>query len=74
MSHIYCAILIYENENQKLLWLDFNIIFSRLLHGDKLIYGGWIPHLCFNTEITILKNQPSSKFEYLKFKIVNFRK
>ena len=30
-------------------------------------------HLCFNTEITISKNQLSSKSEYLKFKIINFR-
>jgi hypothetical protein len=46
----------------------------KLLHRGTLIYGGWIPHLCFNFEITISKNQLSSKSEYLKFIIVNFRK
>ena len=51
-----------------------NVSLHKLLHGDKLIYRGWIPHLCFNSEITISKNQLSSKSEYLKFKIVNFRK
>ena len=47
---------------------------STLLHGDKLIYGGWITHLCFNSEITISKNQLYTKCEYLKFRIINFRK
>ena len=47
---------------------------KKSLYCDGLIYGGWIPHLCFNSEITISKNQLSSKSEYLKFKIVNFRK
>jgi len=25
----------------------------KLLHRDTLIYEGWIPHLCFSSEITI---------------------
>ena len=52
----------------------YNFEHITLLHRDKLIYGGWIPHLCFNSEITISKNQLYSKSEYLKFRIVNFRK
>lgn len=55
MSHIFCAILIYENENQKLLRLDFYIIFSRLLYSNTLIYGGWIPHLTFTFTIVTIK-------------------
>ena len=45
---------------------------TQLLDRDTLIYGGWIPHLCFNSEITISKNQLSSKSEQLKFRIINF--
>jgi len=44
-----------KNENQKLLRLDFNIIFSRLLYCDKLIYGGWVPHLTFTFTIVTIK-------------------
>tara|TARA_B100000614_G_C14183274_1_gene342267 strand:+ start:41 stop:280 length:240 start_codon:yes stop_codon:yes gene_type:complete len=58
---------------EKYLNLFIKKALHKLLHGDKLIYGGWIPHLCFNSEITISKNQLSSKSEYLKFRIVNFK-
>ena len=44
----------------------------KLLHGGTQIYGGWILHLCFKSEITISKNQLSSKSEYLRFRIINF--
>ena len=42
-------------KNQKLLRLDFNIIFSRLLYCGTLIYVGWIRHLTFTFTISTTK-------------------